>query len=265
MARCKYISRGRERRCLGFAAWIAIGMAGVMASAGAVHGQSTAVAGFDVASVKVNATGLNRSSINRSGGKITFSNVSLREWIEFAFGIPAGRDYELEGPGWMEAEKFDMAATFPPEASRDRVLEMLRLLLAERFHLKTHKENRKLLSYVLVVKRGPKLQAGKEGDDGAFIFGDGRMTARALSMSDFAARLSGPVFKLDRPVVDMTGLKGAYDFTLNWAPVDEPADGVSSPSIFTALQEQLGLKLEARRVVTGIQVVDFVEREPAGN
>ncbi len=91
------------------------------------------------------------------------------------------------------------------------------------------------------------------------------MTVRALSISALADRLSGPVFKLDRPVVDMTGIQGVYDFTLNWAPDGAPADGHSGASIFTALQEQLGLKLEARKIVFKIIVVDHVDKDPSIN
>lgn len=221
---------------------------------------------FDVASVKLNAAGANDSSISRSGGRIALTNVSLRETIFFAYGIAWGRDYELSGPGWLDAEKFDMVATCPPDTSSDRVREMLQTLLAERFGLKTHFMNRKLESYALIVdKRGPKLPAESTVSDGAFIFGEDHMTARGITMAGLASRLSGPVFKLDRPVVDITGIKGAYDFTLNWAPDGVPVDWRSSPSIFTALQEQLGLRLVARKIAFRILVVDHAEKVPSGN
>jgi uncharacterized protein (TIGR03435 family) len=102
-------------------------------------------------------------------------------------------------------------------------------------------------------------------NDGAFIFGDDHVTFRAFSIAGLADRLSGPVFKLDRPVVDMTGIKGVYDFTLNWAPSDAGADGRSGASIFTALQEQLGLKLEPRKIPFRLVVVDHVEKDPERN
>ena len=74
---------------------------------------------------------------------MTLDNVSLRECIEFAYGIPTGREYEMSGPGWLDAAKFDLAATFPAETSRDHVREMLQALLADRFGLKIHFESRK--------------------------------------------------------------------------------------------------------------------------
>lgn len=227
---------------------------------------TTQSAAFDVASVRPNTTGVNSSSISRSGGRITLENTSLRECISFAYGIATGRDYELSGPDWLDTKKFDIAAVFPAETSRDRVREMLRTLLAQRFSLKTHTENKKLKSYALVVaKRGPKLQAGTIGSDGAFTYDVGHVTVRAFTLQGFADRLSGPVFKLDRPVVDMTGIKGVYDFTLDWAPDGLSVDGRSRASIFTALQEQLGLKLDARQIVLRILVVDHADKEPANN
>jgi len=227
---------------------------------------TTGAAAFEVASVRPNLTGANGGSLGRSGGRIIFQNVSLKECIAFAYGIAPDRDDELSGPDWLGAQKFDITATFPPEASRDRVREMLRTLLAERFHLKVHYQNRKLTAYALVLgKRGPRLPSASTGGEPAFVFGEDHVTVRATSLSEFADRLSGPVFKLGRPVVDMTGMKGVYDFTLSWTPDGAPSEGRSGASIFTVLEEQLGLKLEARKIVFRILVVDHADKEPSGN
>ena len=218
-------------------------------------------AAFDAASVKPNASGLNDSAIEHSGGRITVRNESLRGIIFFAYGIPWGRDYALAGPAWLDTEKldaenFDIVATLPADTPRERVPEMLQTLLYERFGLRTHAETRKLESYVLLAgKRGPKLQADTTGAEGAFIFGEDHVTCRAISMAGLADRLSGPVFKLGRPVVDMTGIKGGYDFTLNW----------SDSSVFTALEEQLGLRLVARQTAFRIVVIDHMDKVPTGN
>lgn len=218
---------------------------------------------FEVASVKPNRTAANGGSTERAGGRITLKNTSLRECIEVAYGIPPGREYELSGPAWLDSEKFDIVATAPPETSRECVLEMLQTLLAERFHLQTHYESKQLRAYALVVgKRGPKLKASSGPEDG-LTWGDGRVTARALSISQLADRLSGPIFKLERPVVDMTGIPGLYDFTLEWAP--DSAPGSPGASIFTALEDQLGLKLEVREIEARILVVDHADKIPVGN
>jgi uncharacterized protein (TIGR03435 family) len=219
---------------------------------------------FDVVSVKPNRSGENPSSISRSDGRITFDNVSLRELISFANRISDGRDYELVGPAWLDSEKFNVAATFPPETSRDLIRQMSQGFLVERFGLKTHRENKSINAYALVVdKRGPKLTSSSTAD-GVFTFREGHITARGFSMSSFADRLSGPVFKLDRPVIDMTAIKGIYDFELEWAP-DNTSSGHSGASIFTAIQEQLGLRLETRTTSVSILVVDRVNRIPSSN
>jgi uncharacterized protein (TIGR03435 family) len=197
---------------------------------------------------------------------VTFDNVSLRETIEFAYGIPPGRGDELVGPAWLDAEKFDIAATCPPETSRDRVLEMLRTLLAERFGLRTHRENRTLTGYALIAaKRGATLRPAVKPAEENLTFGEGRLAVTGMSMSSFAARLSGPIFKLGRPVVDMTGIAGSYDFILRWSPEAAQATTDAAPSIFTALEEQLGLKLETRQLTVSVVVVDHAERVPSGN
>ena len=127
--------------------------------------------------------------MSRDGGRLTVTNSSLRSLIAFGYSIPTGRDYELSGPGWLEDRKFDIAATFPSETSRDGVREMLRTLLSERFQLKTHTETRKLESYALVVaKNGPKLPVKSSVTDGAFIFGDDHISVRGFSMAGLANR-----------------------------------------------------------------------------
>lgn len=177
-----------------------------------VTGQSTAASPtFDVASVKPNPTGVNASSPSRSGGRIAFEHDSLRDCISFAFGIATGRDYELSGPGWLDTERFDIAATFPPDTSRDILRQMMQTLLIERFRLATHRENKTLLAYELVAaKYGPRLQPGSADADGSCVFGENHVTARWRSMAGLANRLSGPVFRLGRPVVDRTQPKLAF-------------------------------------------------------
>jgi uncharacterized protein (TIGR03435 family) len=221
---------------------------------------------FDVASIRADRTGVSGSSISRSGGRITLEHVSLRECIGFAYGIAIGRDYQLLAPGWLDFEKFDIVATFPPDVSRARVREMLRTMLADRFALRTHYESKTIDSYALLAGRGgPKLTVESSRTDGAFIWGEGRLTARAISMEGLSERLSGPVFKLGKPVVDMTGIQGVYDFILKWVPDDSIADGNSNPSIFTALHDQLGLRLESRKLSFSILVVDHADKVPTEN
>ena len=160
----------------------------------------------------------------------------------------------MTGPGWLKSEKFDVVATCPPETSSDTIRRMSQGFLGERFALTVHREDKNISAYALIAaKRGPKLRASNVVDP-SFTFGDGRIAARGLSMAAFADRLSGPVFKLERPVIDMTGLKGIYDFELEWS--SGSANDNARPSLFTALQEQAGLRMEVRPTTVSVLVVD---------
>ena len=176
------------------------------------------------------------------------------------------REDELSGPAWLASEKFDIVATCPPETPRDRVRQMLQTLLAQRFSLRVHREDRTVKGYALVAaRRRPPVRAAPSGAEENLTFGDGRIIARAMSMRALADRLSGSIFKLERPVVDMTGIDGVYDFTLRWAADTAPAGADAAPSLFTALEEQLGVKLETRELTVTVLVVDHAERVPSGN
>ena len=219
---------------------------------------------FDVASVKPDKsqTGVDRIKVLK--GSLIIENVSLKRCIGMAYGIAEGRDYLFSGPDWLDSEHFDILAKFPEETPEPEVLAMLQNLLKERFHFAFHGETRELNAYALVIgKGGPKLKpsAAPEGSYRFKALG-GHAVGSSISMGMLADRLSRPDFQLDRRVVDLTGLKGAFDFTLDWCPMSVDADG---PSIFTALQEQLGLKLEARKVPLEVMVVDRVNRVPAAN
>lgn len=135
-----------------------------------------------------------------------------------------------------------------------------------RFHLKTHTEVRKMASYALVVaKKGPKAWPRSTTTDPAFVFGADHFDARGFSLQGLADRLSEPVFRLERPVVDMTGIQGSYDFTLNWSADGIAPEGRAGASIFTALEEQLGLKLVARKLALRVLVVEHIDRDPSSN
>lgn len=181
-----------------------------------------------------------------------------------AYGIAEGRDYLFSGPDWLDSERFDILAKFPEETAQPDVLLMLQHLLAERFHFAFHGETREFNAYALVVaKGGPKLKPSA-APAGSYKFKalGGHALGSSISMGMLADRLSRPDFQLDRRVVDLTGLKGAFDLTLDWSPMGVEGD---DPSIFTALQEQLGLRLEARKVPLEVMVVDRVDRVPTGN
>lgn len=217
---------------------------------------------FDAASIHPNNSGRNGGSIVRSDSRVTVTNISLRDCIAAAYGIPTGRDYQLSGPGWLDTENFDIVATFQPGTSRAGVWDMMKKLLADRFGVKVHYETRELQAYALTVSpKGHRLKSNTStGDDGAFIYSDERITFRAIDMAGLTNRLSSSYFHLNRPVVNKTELEGAYDFVLNWSPND-PA----GPSLFTALEEQLGLRLETQKLPFQILIVDAANRVPSDN
>lgn len=217
---------------------------------------------FEVASIKANRSGRSGSDLRRSADRIEFDNASLREWIAFAYGVGEGQDYALSGPAWLASEHYDLIAKAPPATPKSEVRLMLRRLLAERFELEIHRESRQLRVYALTVAPGgPKLRAAPGVGD-SFTFRAGHISARTLSMTEFANRLSGPVFQLGIPVLDATGLAGTFDFVLDWAPNLSAADDESRPSLFTALREQLGLRLQGARRAVPIWVIDHVARVP---
>lgn len=219
---------------------------------------------FDAASIHADNSGKRGGSIVGGGGgagRLTFDNISLRNCITFAYGIPDGREYELSGPDWLADEMFDIVATFRPGTLRPAIQAMTQRMLADRFGLQVHYETKELQTYVLTVaKGGPKLKPHTSAEENAFIYSEERVVFRAFGMAGLADRLSSPFFHLDRPVIDHTDLKGSFDFTLNWSAKDP-----IGPSLFTAIEEQLGLRLATEKVPARILIVDNVNREPTAN
>lgn len=241
---------------------------------------------FEVASIKsapAPTDGRMRVSLGGDPGRINYTNVNLKLVLPKAFEV---KNYQVTGPSWLDTERYDITATFPANTPKDQVSRMLQNLLVERFGLKFHREKKDLPVYALEVgKNGPKLhkaeQGGPGGDKPMMIMRPGRMEAKKMSMSGFVEMLSNLV---DRPVIDMTGLTGFYDVTLD-IPMEEmsamhggmmrsmgppPGDagpspeGASAPSIFSSIQ-QLGLKLEPRKAPLDLVVIDSGDKVPTEN
>ncbi len=217
---------------------------------------------FEVASVRVTPPDkVGYTSISPSGaGTFTATNVTLEVLIGLA--------YEMSGnlisgkQSWLSSERYDVSAK--PEGdqglSYEQLRPMLQKLLEDRFKLKVHREVKDSSGYALVVaKDGPKLQATK-GDPARLMNLKNGLRANNIPLATFAAMLALPT---GREVVNKTGLQGNFDFKLDYAP-----EGVTDsplPSIFTALQEQLGLKLTPQKVPVETLVIDHVERTPTEN
>ena len=222
---------------------------------------------FDVASLKPDKSRTGVDRIKRSGGSWIIENVSLKRLIGMAYGVTDGIDYQFKGPDWWDTENFDISAKFPPGTSDSEVRLMLQRLLDERFKLKLHHESREFSVYALVVdKRGSKVRPSPAPGPYKFSSRDGHGVGTSVTMALFANRLSKEV---GRPVVDFTGLTGQFDLTLDWKPetVQPETPDVASDrlSIFSALPEQLGLKLEPRKVSLDVLVVDAGVKVPVEN
>jgi uncharacterized protein (TIGR03435 family) len=223
---------------------------------------------FDVASVKRAVGGASPGDIPRnmdsSPGHFAMRNVPLRFAIEWAYDL---KDYEISGPDWIKAdERYDIIAN-APGASDAQIRQMLQTLLGQRFQMKVHRETKELAVYVLEPGKGkPKVKEAPQEEQTGI---SGVSTAISFQHQPIARFTFMLTRRMDRPVLDLTGLKGFYDFTVdlsglgfNGAP---PAVETDGPSIFTAVQNDLGLKLEARKQPVEILVVDSVNKTPIEN
>jgi uncharacterized protein (TIGR03435 family) len=225
---------------------------------------------FEVATVKPGDPGDHRRMFRiLPGGRFSASNVTVKELIIFAYEL---KDQQLSGgPGWTGSETFNVEAKPESSAPPDQLKLMMRTLLADRFKLSMRRESKELSVYNLVIgKNGPKMTASHDSDVTRrnVRMGRGQIEAQQVSMAtlaDVLSKVSG------RTVLDKTGLAAAYDLKLEWTPDagegpiigDNPAaapSDSSGPSLFTAIQEQLGLKLEAQKGPVDVFVIERVEK-----
>jgi uncharacterized protein (TIGR03435 family) len=194
------------------------------------------------------------------GGLLRITNATVRFLILATFRIQ--KDQIAGGPGWLDSDRFDIEAKTgrPEKTAQDQIPPLLENLLAERFHFKFHRETRELTVNLLDIdKSGPKLKSSAEGTatDMNMSYGPGKtqLTGTGVDTKSLAAGLG---LSLGRIVVDQTGLKGNYDLTLEWSP--DQADDATTPSLFTALREQLGLRLYSGKAPVEVVVIDNVEK-----
>jgi uncharacterized protein (TIGR03435 family) len=256
-----------------------------------VVGAQAPAPAFEAASIKVNKSGEAGGGFGGRPGRIVVTNYTLRDIIRNAYGVQ--RYQIVGGPDWLAQDRFDINAKAPEGAAQAQLLAMMQNLLADRFKLRVHRETRDLPAFALVLARpdrrlGPKMQpaafdcaaattarargetpvvpapVGERPVCGARA-NPGRLLVGGYAISDFARNLAG--FS-GRPILDRTGLAGAYDFELTWTPDEPPPAGVAlpswydanGPSLQAAVQEQLGLKLEATTGPVDVLVIDSAER-----
>jgi len=193
---------------------------------------------------------------NRSGEQNTGRNVTVRTLVLYGFDI---KDFQLVSlPAWCNSERFDIEAKagVPGTIDPEELRPLLRALLESRLQLRFYRNTKELPLYSLVVvKNGPKLHPNTGTPGHSTDWGNDHVNATAVSVTEFGRVLEA---QLDRVVVDDTGIPGAFDFHLTWTP-DQKAD-TSGPSLFTAIQEQYGLRLESKKGPVGVVVVDRIER-----
>ena len=227
---------------------------------------STATPRFQVATIKPSRPGESRT-LQIQGNRFATTNTSVIDLLKYAYGL---QEQEIVAPKWLNAQKFDLVGD--PETqtrpSSDDFKKIVQNLLADRFHLTAHHETRDLSVFEIVsAKSAPKLSKSTRPPDGppAVAYSSGWLTVGNATIADLATFLQR--FVTDRPVYDGTGIAGKYDFTLRWAPDELQPEGSrqgddnnsSLPGLFTAIQEQLGLKLQEEKRPVQVFVIDRVD------
>ncbi len=225
----------------------------------------------EVATIKPTQPGNDQMTFQTHGGTLVIKNLTLRFMMSFAYDLPAR---QITGePGWMDTDKWDVEAKAdaPGELNVSQLKLMMQKLFAERFALQVHEEKRKMEAYVLIVSNDrPKMTktADASSPTNVLMYPQGVIIAKSATIADLAQWLRS-IF--GQPVMDKTGLEGRWDFTMKWTPDEtqfadvpesarRPADDANPPPpLFTAIQEQLGLKLETQKADVPVLVVDHVD------
>lgn len=233
---------------------------------------------FDAAAIRVDTAGGEVNSrpaeekVQVEPGRVTMTNVTLVRCLTEAYRVYS---FQIGAPAWMSSARYDIAARTANAVPEDQVRQMLQQLLAERFHLILHKENRDLSLYSLTQGRQePRLQDAQHPESTVMGFANGAVVFRGYSIADLIAALAGPPFRVDRPVRDMTGLRGKFDFELKISADDAGMKSVfegmlkaggDAPSVINLIQEQIGLRFKAEKAALDFLVVDSADRTPTAN
>ncbi len=239
-------------------------VAAVALSAGATS-QNTAPPSpsFDVASVRSYKPD-NPNSIDshwsENPGRLIATHITLIDVIKRAYDVKV---YQISGPAWLGSERYNISAEWPASTPKEQRPLFYQTFLADRFKLAFHREKKMLPVYELRVgKNGPKMRAVDSDGNSSMNTRRGEFVAEKTSMRGFAETLSN---ELSRPVLDKTGLSGAFNFTLQFASDDSAPDDAASASIFTAVKEQLGLQLVATKGAIDCLIIDHAEKVPTEN
>jgi uncharacterized protein (TIGR03435 family) len=237
----------------------------LLAAAASLTAQPALAPSFEAASVKPASPDATDFGVDTDPGLLRVEAQTLRDMVRIAYGV---NDSQIAGgPKWANSDRFDITGRASGPAGSKELLTMFQNLLADRFKLTIHRETKTAQGYALVVAKGGVKMQKSESKESHSTGGRGRIDAQGYSMRQFAERLNRAV---RAPVEDATETPGGFNFTLTWSPddastkpfaSDRPAiDDSNAPSIFTALQEQLGLKLEPRKVTMEVIVIDRAEK-----
>lgn len=242
--------------------------------AGPMLGQSTpAQPAFDAADVHVSPPGTENMGTPIHGGRIEWRGLTMLRLVSLAYNVEVEK--VTGGPSWLDTDMFDIIAKSPAATTSDQVRDMLKSLLAERFNLVVHSAEKPMPVFVMTVsKRGLQMKESTgEGDPdckGNNQPGYQSISCQHLSMTDIAGRLRmSAAAYFNHEVIDQTGLKGKYDFSLKWTARGllgaAGPDGDKGISAFDAVDKQLGLKVEQQNLPAKVIVVDSVNRKPSPN
>ena len=214
---------------------------------------------FEVASIKPRVDVAQRAGIEETPSLVRIENLPLSAIIRMAYGV---MEFQLVAPDWTTRTRFDIEARPPAPYTSAQRQTMLRNLLEERFKLAVHNEQRQVTGFDLLVAAGGHKLPMATGRTGFFTARPGLIDG---PNRDVAALVSQLTSMVGAPVADRTGLTGRYDLRLEWTPDGGAAPAAPELSIFTAIREQMGLRLESSKVTIDVVVVDRVERVPTEN
>ncbi|MDP9049107.1 MAG: TIGR03435 family protein, partial [Acidobacteriota bacterium] len=210
-----------------------------------------------------------KSGFQMNGRQLYMERTTVESMLLFAYGV---HKKQIAGaPDWADTDRWDMRGVpdVPDQPSIKQYQSMVRKLLVDRFGLKSHTESREMPVYALTLAKGGSKLTKSQGDPSGLMHGNDHenggqriMQETNITMNEFALIMK---FFMDRPVVDQTGLTDRYDFQFKWT-FDEtrvPADGTAAPGLFTAIQEQLGLRLDAVKAPAEVLVIDHIDRPSA--
>lgn len=222
---------------------------------------------FEVVSVKTHipsGSSLERAGIEEDKALVKIDNLPLRVLIGIAYRV---KGFQITGPHWLETDTFDIVAKTPAGYQHDQLPALMQRMLSDRFKLSVHHETRPAPAYALVVRKGKGKLRNSTSARTYLTVRPGLIEGKQRSISELSNGLAQMV---DRPVEDRTRLTGRYDLKLEWNAQEltaqpETPGATERPSLFTALQEQLGLKLERSRIQLDFVVIDHAERVPVPN